>query len=62
MPFIDVQGLTKQYGSSIYALHDVSLTVERALAVWVAYYLVWALSLVGSAVRMCVSIGRSERA
>jgi putative ABC transport system ATP-binding protein len=34
LPFINVQGLTKQYGSSIYALHDVSLTVERGE--WVA--------------------------
>ncbi len=34
MPFINVQGLTKQYGSSIYALHDVSLAVERGE--WVA--------------------------
>ncbi len=34
MPFINIQGLTKQYGSSIYALHDVSLTVERGE--WVA--------------------------
>lgn len=29
MAFIEVRGLTKQYGSSIYALRDVSLTVER---------------------------------
>lgn len=34
MSFIEVQGLTKQYGPSVYALRDVSLSVERGE--WVA--------------------------
>jgi putative ABC transport system ATP-binding protein len=34
VPFIEVKGLTKQYGSSVYALRDVSLAVERGE--WVA--------------------------
>lgn len=29
MSFIEVRGLTKQYGASVYALRDVSLNVER---------------------------------
>jgi len=30
MAFIEVEGLTKKYGESVWALHDVSLSVERS--------------------------------